>query len=153
MVRQVWEERTVFEKSPLKFEAGTPDYIGAIGLAAAADYLDLLGGKQAVAKREKELTAYLAEGLRKRKKILLPEAPEPSNGIVSFLAEGMHPFDTASLLDALGIQVRCGTHCAQPLMRAMGLTEGTVRVSLGLYNTEDDLERLFAALDRILKSR
>ena len=153
MVRQVWEERTVFEKSPLKFEAGTPDYIGAIGLAAAADYLDLLGGKQSVAKREKELTAYLAEGLRKRKKILLPEAPEPSNGIVSFLAEGMHPFDTASLLDALGIQVRCGTHCAQPLMRAMGLTEGTVRVSLGLYNTEDDLERLFAALDRILKSR
>ena len=119
-------------------------------IAAAADYLDHLGGMEAVAKRERALTARLAEGLRERKGILLPASPEASCGIVSFLADGLHPFDAAALLDAQGIETRCGFHCAQPLMRSLGLSEGTVRISLGLYNTQEYLDRLFAALDRIV---
>ena len=150
MVDRVYEDCTLFAEIPAKFEAGTPDYIQAAGLAAAADYLDHLGGMEAVAKRERALTARLAEGLRERKGILLPASPEASCGIVSFLADGLHPFDAAALLDAQGIETRCGFHCAQPLMRSLGLSEGTVRISLGLYNTEEDLDRLFAALDRIM---
>ena len=150
MVDRVYEDCTLFAEIPAKFEAGTPDYIQAAGLAAAADYLDHLGGMEAVAKRERALTARLAEGLRERKGILLPASPEASCGIVSFLADGLHPFDAAALLDAQGIETRCGFHCAQPLMRSLGLSEGTVRISLGLYNTQEDLDRLFAALDRIV---
>lgn len=153
MIDCVREDETTFAALPYRLEAGTPNYVGAVGLAAAAAYLNGLGGMDCVAQREAQLYEELVRELRQRRKIRLPVPHTHSCGIVSFLAEGMHPFDTAALLDAQGIAVRCGSHCAQPLLRCLGLTDGTVRISLGLYNTKQDMELLLAALDRILERK
>lgn len=149
MVDEVTPEYTSFQEGALKFEAGTPDYVGAAALAKALDYLRSLGGMDCIAEHEKELSCYLARRLLEIDRIRLPKQNCFHTGIVSFVVEGMHPFDTAVMLDAQGIAVRSGMHCAQPLMRACGLEQGTVRVSLGLYNTKEEIDILADALRRI----
>ena len=149
MIDEVFAERTTFQKGPLKFEAGTPDYVGAIALAEALDYLSGIGGMARIAGRERALSRYLKDRLEEIGRIVVPVQNSFDAGIVSFTMAGMHPFDVAALLDAKHIAVRCGMHCAQPLMRECGLTEGTVRISFGLYNTKEDVDALAEALKKI----
>lgn len=149
MVDEVTLEHTSFQEGPFKFEAGTPDYVGAVALAKALDYLRELGGMNHIAAYERELSCYLGSRLAEIDRIRIPKQNHFDTGILSFVMEGMHPFDTAVLLDAKGIAVRSGMHCAQPFMRACGLEQGTVRVSFGLYNTKEEIDILADALHRI----
>src|SRR5690606_39184398 len=134
---------------PFKFEAGTPDIAGAVGLAAAIDYVNGID-RSAAALHEQQLlrkTIDLAEHVDGLKRI---GTPNHAAGIFSFVADGMHPSDLGMLLDQQGIAVRTGHHCAQPLMDYYGLP-GTVRASYSIYNTEDDVDRLFAGIHKAKK--
>jgi cysteine desulfurase / selenocysteine lyase len=147
MVDQVNFNKTTFNRLPFKFEAGTPNYIGAIGLAAAADYLEETGLEE-IAARENDLLDYgssrLAgiEGLQ-----LLGEAPNKIS-ILSFILENIHPYDAGMVIDKYGIAVRTGTHCAQPFMDRLGIP-GTIRASMVFYNTRDEIDRLCDALIKV----
>jgi cysteine desulfurase / selenocysteine lyase len=147
MVDQVNFNNTTFNRLPFKFEAGTPNYIGAIGLAAAADYLEETGLEE-IAARENDLLDYgssrLAgiEGLQ-----LLGEAPNKIS-ILSFILENIHPYDAGMVIDKYGIAVRTGTHCAQPFMDRLGIP-GTIRASMVFYNTRDEIDRLCDALIKV----
>ena len=149
MIQSVSFEKTTFNELPFKFEAGTPDYIGTTGLAKALDYVSAIGLEQ-IAAHEHELTTYAMqrlgeiEGMR-----FLGEAAHKSSG-VSFLVGNIHPFDMGTLLDRLGIAVRTGHHCAEPLMRRLGI-EGTVRASFAMYNTKEEIDALVAGVDRVRK--
>ena len=149
MIQHVSFEKTTFNELPFKFEAGTPDYIGTTGLAKALDYVSALG-MDAIAAYEHELTEY---ALRRLKEIpgmrIFGEAPE-RGGVISFLVGNIHHFDMGTLLDRLGIAVRTGHHCAQPLMTRLGI-EGTVRASFGLYNTREEVDALVAGIERVRK--
>ena len=147
MIQHVSFERTTFNELPFKFEAGTPDYIGTTGLAKALDYVSALG-MDVIAAYEHELTQY---ALRRLEEIpdmrIFGQAPE-RGGVISFLVGRIHHFDMGTLLDRLGIAVRTGHHCAQPLMARLGI-EGTVRASFGLYNTKEEVDALVAGIDRV----
>lgn len=149
MIQSVSFEKTTFNELPFKFEAGTPDYIGTTGLAKALDYVSAIGLEQ-IAAHEHELTIYAMqrlgeiEGMR-----FLGEAAHKSS-VVSFLVGNIHPFDMGTLLDRLGIAVRTGHHCAEPLMRCLGI-EGTVRASFAMYNTKEEIDALVAGVDRVRK--
>ena len=147
MIQHVSFERTTFNELPFKFEAGTPDYIGTTGLAKALDYVSALG-MDVIAAYEHELTQY---ALRRLEEIpdmrIFGQAPE-RGGVISFLVGHIHHFDMGTLLDRLGIAVRTGHHCAQPLMARLGI-EGTVRASFGLYNTKEEVDALVAGIDRV----
>lgn len=149
MIQSVSFEKTTFNELPFKFEAGTPDYIGTTGLAKALDYVSAIGLEQ-IAAHEHELTTYAMqrlgeiEGMR-----FLGEAAYKSS-VVSFLVGNIHPFDMGTLLDRLGIAVRTGHHCAEPLMRRLGI-EGTVRASFAMYNTKEEIDALVAGVDRVRK--
>ena len=149
MIQSVSFEKTTFNELPFKFEAGTPDYIGTTGLAKALDYVSAIGLEQ-IAAHEHELTTYAMqrlgeiEGMR-----FLGEAAHKSS-VVSFLVGNIHPFDMGTLLDRLGIAVRTGHHCAEPLMRRLGI-EGTVRASFATYNTKEEIDALVAGVDRVRK--
>lgn len=149
MIQSVSFEKTTFNELPFKFEAGTPDYIGTTGLAKALDYVSAIGLEQ-IAAHEHELTTYAMqrlgeiEGMR-----FLGEAAHKSS-VVSFLVGNIHPFDMGTLLDRLGIAVRTGHHCAEPLMRRLGI-EGTVRASFAMYNTKEEIDALVAGVDRVRK--
>jgi cysteine desulfurase/selenocysteine lyase len=149
MIQSVSFEKTTFNELPFKFEAGTPDYIGTTGLAKALDYVSAIGLEQ-IATHEHELTTYAMqrlgeiEGMR-----FLGEAAHKSS-VVSFLVGNIHPFDMGTLLDRLGIAVRTGHHCAEPLMRRLGI-EGTVRASFAMYNTKEEIDALVAGVDRVRK--
>lgn len=149
MIQSVSFEKTTFNELPFKFEAGTPDYIGTTGLAKALDYVSAIGLAQ-IAAHEHELTTYAMqrlgeiEGMR-----FLGEAAHKSS-VVSFLVGNIHPFDMGTLLDRLGIAVRTGHHCAEPLMRRLGI-EGTVRASFAMYNTKEEIDALVAGVDRVRK--
>lgn len=149
MIQSVSFEKTTFNELPFKFEAGTPDYIGTTGLAKALDYVSAIGLEQ-IAAHEHELTTYAMqrlgeiEGMR-----FLGEAAHKSS-VVSFLVGNIHPFDMGTLLDRLGIAVRTGHHCAEPLMRRLGI-EGTVRASFAMYNTKGEIDALVAGVDRVRK--
>ena len=149
MIQHVSFEKTTFNELPFKFEAGTPDYIGTTGLAKALDYVSALG-MDTIAAYEHELTEY---ALRRLKEIpgmrIFGEAKERGGGI-SFLVGNIHHFDMGTLLDRLGIAVRTGHHCAQPLMTRLGI-EGTVRASFGLYNTKEEVDVLVAGIERVRK--
>ena len=138
-----------FQPPPYRFEAGTPNFVGAVGFGEALEYLEDLGGMKAVAREEEQLRDYLWEELSRVPGVELPLGVKPRAGIVSFLLPPFHPYDVAVLLDQQGVAVRSGTHCAQPLLDSMGLSQGTVRVSLGLYNDARDVDRLCAGLRRI----
>ena len=132
MIQHVSFERTTFNELPFKFEAGTPDYIGTTGLAKALDYVSALGMDR-IAAYEHELTEY---------------ATPEKGSVISFLVGNIHHFDMGTLLDRLGIAVRTGHHCAQPLMQRLGI-EGTVRASFALYNTKEEIDALVAGVERV----
>ena len=149
MIATVSFERTTFERPPLKFEAGTPDYIATHGLAVAIDYIERIGLDR-IAAHERDLTRYCMEQLSTIEGMrLIGEAPE-KDAVVSFLVGDIHHLDMGTLLDRLGIAVRTGHHCAQPLMQRLGIL-GTVRASFALYNTREDIDALVAAIRRVAR--
>lgn len=149
MIQHVSFEKTTFNELPFKFEAGTPDYIGTTGLAKALDYVTGLGIEH-IAAHEHELTAYATERLKSIPDLcILGEAADKSS-VISFLVGDIHPFDMGTLLDRLGIAVRTGHHCAQPLMQRLGV-EGTVRASFAVYNTKKEIDILVEGIERVRK--
>ena len=147
MIETVSFDKVTFEKAPLKFEAGTPDYVATHGLATAVDYLlDL--GMDNIQKHEAMLTKYAMEQLSTIKDIRFIGTPRQKDAVVSFLVGDIHPFDLGTLLDRLGIALRTGHHCAQPLMQRLGI-QGTVRASFGLYNTKEEIDVLVKGIERV----
>lgn len=147
MIQHVSFDHTTFNELPFKFEAGTPDYIGTTGLAKALDYVSALG-MDSIAAYEHELTEYATQRLKEIPGMrIFGEAPEKGS-VISFLVGNIHHFDMGTLLDRLGIAVRTGHHCAQPLMQRLGI-EGTVRASFGLYNTKAEVDALVAGVERV----
>jgi cysteine desulfurase/selenocysteine lyase len=147
MIDKVTWERTTFERLPFKFEAGTPDYVATHGLATAIDYLNSVG-LDSVKAHEEELTRYCMEQLRTIPNIrFFGEAPQ-KDAVVSFLVGDIHHLDMGTLLDRLGIAVRTGHHCAQPLMDRLGIS-GTVRASFAMYNTKEEIDTLVAGIRRV----
>lgn len=147
MIQNVSFEKTTFNVLPFKFEAGTPDYIGTTALAKALDYVSAIGMDN-IAAYEHELTVYAMQRLKKIPGMRIFGEAEQKGGVISFLVGNIHHFDMGTLLDRLGIAVRTGHHCAEPLMHRMGI-EGTVRASFGLYNTKDEIDSLVAGIERV----
>jgi cysteine desulfurase/selenocysteine lyase len=144
MIEQVTFAKTTFQKPPHRFEAGTPDISGAIGLATALDYIEALG-RDAIFAHEEALTGYGVDRLSRLPGIRLVQAGQRRLGILSVDVQGVHPHDLATVLDQHHVAIRAGHHCAQPLMDKLGLA-GTTRASLGIYNDERDIDALVAAL-------
>ena len=144
MIERVRIEETTYASLPFKFEAGTPDISGAIGLAAAVDYLDDLDG-EAVASHEASLLAYASASLRQVEGLRIVGTAPAKGPVISFLLDGAHPHDVGTLLDQQGVAVRTGHHCAMPLMDALGIP-GTVRASFSLYNSRQDVDKLSEAV-------
>lgn len=146
MIEYVYEQETIFAEVPTKFEAGTQNVGGAVGISAAIDYLKNIGMEN-IEKIEKELTKYAYEELSKLDFITLygPKDLQKRSGVFSFNVNGVHPHDVASVLDSQEVCVRSGNHCAQPLLRYMNL-DSTCRASLYVYNTKEDIDRLVKAL-------
>ncbi|MDD5861802.1 MAG: cysteine desulfurase [Prevotella sp.] len=149
MIDHVSFEHTTFERPPLKFEAGTPDYIASHGLAVAIDYMNKLGLEQIEA-HERELTRYAMEQLSQIDGMKIYGPKEHHDAVVSFNVGNIHHMDMGTLLDRLGIAVRTGHHCAQPLMDRLGIL-GTVRASFALYNTKEEIDALVAGVKRVSK--
>ena len=175
MIARVTWEKTTYERLPFKFEAGTPDYVGSHALAVALDYVSAIG-MDTIQRHEADLTAYALhqmrqiEGMRIYGHPAMPQhpaaatpsqaamfgAPHPTTapslptGPISFNVGDIHPLDLGTLLDRLGIAIRTGHHCAQPLMARCGV-EGMARISFGLYNTREDVDTFMAALQRVIK--
>jgi cysteine desulfurase/selenocysteine lyase len=144
MILNVTFEKTTFQDPPARFEAGTPDISGAIGLATALDYIEALG-RDAIEAHEAALTEYGIETLSRMPGVVLVGAGQRRFGILSIEVEGIHPHDLATLLDQHGVAVRAGHHCAQPLMEKLGV-HATTRASLGIYNDESDIDKLAEAI-------
>lgn len=149
MIARVSFERTTYERLPFKFEAGTPDYVGSHALAVALDYVTRLGMDQIHA-HERDLTRYAMEQMQ-----LIPEmhifgTATEKDAVVSFNVGNIHPLDLGTLLDRLGIAIRTGHHCAQPLMQRCGV-EGMARASFALYNTREEIDALVKGIDRVRK--
>jgi cysteine desulfurase/selenocysteine lyase len=155
MIANVSFEKTTFERPPLKFEAGTPDYIATHGLAKALDYVTNLGLDN-IARHEKELTKYALDKLRNIENIKIyghqgsSSSDEVGEAVISFNVGNIHHMDLGTLLDRLGIAVRTGHHCAQPLMDRLGVL-GTVRASFALYNTREEVDTFVSGLERVVK--
>ena len=149
MIQHVSFEKTTFNELPFKFEAGTPDYIGTTGLARALDYVSALG-MDTIAAYEHELTQYATRRLKEIPGMRIFGESGQKGSVISFLVGNIHHFDLGTLLDRLGIAVRTGHHCAQPLMTRLGI-EGTVRASFGLYNTKEEVDTLVAGIERVRK--
>lgn len=147
MIDRVSFSGTTFNTLPFKFEAGTPHIAGAIGLAAAIDFV-MEQDRQWLANHEQALTDYLVAGLQQVPGLRLIGEPNQRAGAVSFLLEDIHPQDAATLLDMQGIALRAGHHCAMPLMESLGIG-GTMRASLACYNNRDDVDALLAALHKL----
>ena len=147
MIDKVTWEKTTFERLPFKFEAGTPDYIATHGLATAIDYLNRVG-LDSVKAHEAELTRYCREQLRTIDGMRIFGEAEHKDAVVSFLVGDIHHLDMGTLLDRLGIAVRTGHHCAQPLMDRLGIS-GTVRASFALYNTKEEIDVLVNGIRRV----
>ncbi len=149
MIENVSFEKTTFEKPPLKFEAGTPDYIATHGLAKAIDYVNSLGIDNIQA-HEHALTAYATEELKKIDGMRIFGEADDKDAVISFQVGKIHHMDMGTLLDRLGIAIRTGHHCAQPLMTRYGIL-GTARASFALYNTKEEVDALVAGIKRIVK--
>ncbi len=148
MIEHVSFEKTTFERPPLKFEAGTPDYIATHGLAKALDYVSSLGMDN-ILSHEQDLTRYALQQLRTVEGIhIYGHSNDSGDAVISFNVGNIHPMDLGTLLDQLGIAVRTGHHCAQPLMDRLGVL-GTVRASFGLYNTREEVDALVAGIKRV----
>ncbi len=149
MIESVSFEKTVFERLPFKFEAGTPDYVATHGLAKAIDYLTALGMDN-IQRHEQELTRYAMRRLAEVDGLRVFGTSERKDAVVSFLVGDIHHLDMGTLLDRLGIAVRTGHHCAQPLMLRLGI-QGTVRASFALYNTKEEIDTLVDGIKRVSK--
>lgn len=149
MIQNVSFERTTFNELPYKFEAGTPDYVATTGLAHALDYVTALGMDNIYA-HEQELTRYAMEQMATIEGMRFIGTPKHKDAVISFLVGDIHHLDLGTLLDRLGIAVRTGHHCAEPLMHRMGI-EGTVRASFGLYNTFEEVDALVAGIRRVAR--
>ena len=147
MIESVSFEKTTFEKLPFKFEAGTPDYVATHGLATALNYVTNLGMDNIFA-HEQELTHYAMEQMQEIPGMRLFGTSTHKDAVISFLVGDIHHLDMGTLLDRLGIAVRTGHHCAEPLMHRLGIA-GTVRASFALYNTKDEVDALVAAINRV----
>lgn len=147
MIESVSFERTVFERLPFKFEAGTPDYVATHGLATALNYVSALGMDN-IAAHERELTAYCMEQMQTIPGIRLFGTTPGKDAVVSFLVGDIHHLDMGTLLDRLGIAVRTGHHCAQPVMDRLGV-QGVVRASFALYNTKEEIDALVSGVKRV----
>lgn len=147
MIATVTFEKTVFNELPFKFEAGTPDYIGSTALAEALRYVEHLG-IETIAAYEDNLMHYATERLMTIKDVHIFGQSEHKSGVLSFLIGNIHPYDMGMLLDRLGIAVRTGHHCAQPLMKALGI-EGTVRASFSFYNTKEEIDTFIKSVERV----
>ena len=147
MIDKVTWERTTFERLPFKFEAGTPDYVASHGLATAIDYLGSIGLDRVEA-HEQELTRYCMEQLQTIDGMTIYGPADNHDAVVSFNVGQIHHLDLGTLLDRLGIAVRTGHHCAQPLMDRLGVS-GTVRASFALYNTKEEIDVLVAGIRRV----
>jgi cysteine desulfurase/selenocysteine lyase len=148
MIRTVSFNKTMYNSLPYKFEAGTPDIAGVIGLGAAMDYVNAIGLER-IAAYESELLGYATELVRKIEGIRLIGAASKRAGLVSFVLDGVHPHDLGTILDRQGIAARAGHHCAMPVMELFGIP-GTTRASFAFYNTREEIDALVAA---ILKAR
>jgi SufS family cysteine desulfurase len=146
MIERVTLERSTYQGLPYRFEAGTPNIAGAVGLGAAVDYLQSLPRRELLAK-EHELVALAVSGLKQMPGVRLVGEPAERLSIVSFLVEGSHPHDIGALLDQQGIAVRTGHHCAMPLMERLGVP-GTVRAAFSLYNDRSDVEAFLAGVEK-----
>ena len=149
MIDKVTWEKTTFERLPFKFEAGTPDYVATHGLATAIDYMERIGLDEIEA-HEKDLTQYALKQLKTIDGLTVYGPQEGRDAVVSFNISTIHHLDIGTLLDRLGIAVRTGHHCAQPLMDRLGIS-GTVRASFALYNTREEVDALVAGLRRVSK--
>ena len=148
MVDKVTFEKTTYNELPFKFEAGTMNYTGAIGLSAALDYvLDI--GRENIAVRENELLEYAKNKLSGISSLKVYGESKNKISTISFLLKGIHQYDTGMILDKMGIAVRTGTHCAQPVMDRFGI-DGTVRASLCFYNTTEEIDSLAAGIEKVI---
>lgn len=149
MVANVTFEKTTYNELPFKFEAGTTNFAGAIGLGAAIDYLQSIGLSDIV-KREHELLVYATERLSAIKELKIYGRSNLKIPVISFLLDKIHQYDTGMILDKMGIAVRTGTHCAQPIMDHFGI-DGTVRASMCFYNTKEEIEALAVGIEKVVK--
>lgn len=149
MIESVSFEKTVFEHLPFKFEAGTPDYVATHGLATAIDYISSIGIDN-ISCHEQKLTRYCMERMQEIDGIRLFGTANDKDAVVSFLVGDIHHLDMGTLLDRLGIAVRTGHHCAQPLMIRLGI-QGTVRASFAMYNTKEEIDVLVEGIKRVSK--
>jgi cysteine desulfurase/selenocysteine lyase len=147
MIQSVTFEKTTYAPLPMKFEAGTPNIEGAVGIGAAVDYLWQLDW-DAVAKHEADLLAYATEGVSSIPGVRLVGTAAHKASVVAFVMEGAHPHDIGTVLDQEGVAIRTGHHCTQPVMDFFGVP-ATARASMAFYNTRDDVDRLVAALHRV----
>lgn len=149
MIARVTFERTTYERLPFKFEAGTPDYVGTHALATALDYVAALG-MDAIHEHESAITRYAMEQMALIPEMHLYGTTEGKDAVVAFNVGEIHPLDLGTLLDRLGIAIRTGHHCAQPLMQRCGV-EGMARASFGLYSTKEEVDALVKGIDRVRK--
>lgn len=149
MISTVSFEKTTYNTLPYKFEAGTPDYVGTAALAEALRYVSAIGIDR-IAAYEQELLSYATEKLLAINGLRIIGTSAEKSSVISFLVEGVHPYDMGTLLDRMGIAVRTGHHCAEPLMRVLGV-EGTVRASFSFYNTYEEVDMLVEGIVRIVK--
>ena len=147
MILSVTLDKTVYNRLPYRLEAGTPDISGAIGLAAALDYLDSVG-RDAIAVHDQDLLAYGTQALESVPGLRLLGKAKERSGVLSFLMEDVHAHDVGTILDREGVAIRAGHHCAQPLLACFGVA-ATVRASLALYNTRDDIDALVRGLHKV----
>ena len=148
MIARVSFEHTTFERLPYKFEAGTPDYVGTHALATALDYISAIGVDK-IAAYEEELTQYAMSRMREIEGMKFFGTASAKTSVVSFNVGDIHPMDLGTLLDRLGIAIRTGHHCAQPLMARCGV-ESMARISFGLYNTREEVDSFIKALQRVV---
>ncbi|MEL6123982.1 MAG: cysteine desulfurase [Bacteroidota bacterium] len=146
MISKVTFEKTTYNELPFKFEAGTPDISGAVGIGVAAGYISSIG-HDAIQEHEADLLAYATSQLERIEGLRIVGTAEHKASVISFLIEGTHPYDIGTILDKLGIAVRTGHHCTQPLMDRFSIP-GTVRASFGIYNTRDEVDRLVSGVQR-----
>ena len=149
MIGTVSFEKTTFAKLPYKFEAGTPDFVGIAAFGTAIDYINHIGIEN-IAEHEDSLMKAATEGLMKIPGMKIYGTADNKSAVISFLVNDINSYDMGTILDKLGIAVRTGHHCAEPLMHTLGI-EGTVRASFGVYNTMEEVEQFVAAVERVAK--
>lgn len=149
MIASVSFEKTTYNRLPFKFEAGAPDFVGTAALATALDYVSSLG-MDAIARYEHELLEYATGRLLAVPGMRIIGNAKEKSSVISFLVDGIHPYDLGTLLDRMGIAIRTGHHCAEPLMRVLEV-EGTARASFAFYNTREEVDRLAEGIERIVK--